>query len=1146
MMPRMLQQRRHRRARRLRECPALRPLALEQLEDRRVLAGTFNSTTGEFNFCVSTRFDATDAQIAAIKTAFQDASQILADATDGQHRFGTIRIVDDSGASQSSDYWIHQGAGRAYATYGQFGVQGQHVNLYYPDNIGSGDAAGNAYTIAHEHIHHAYAIADEYSGPDDDGSLPINDPKKAENAPYPAGGDSAALSFSLMDNYFSRGGHAGAGTTYTLNELSVDSNHDPDDDTWQSRMNKKADGTGKSDWDTIKDSKYPATVPAGLPVDAAPAAHNVTFEDGLGGLAAMVVLDRSGSMSSENRLPFAKAGAKVFTSFLEPGDGVGVASFETGTAVDFPLTKVVDAGTIAAANAAIDGISLGGSTNIGGGLLAGLGQITSQPDRSCNEIVVLLSDGDHNTGTSPAAATPELVKEGVTAITVGVGSGISSSGQATLQDIARQTGGKYYRVANSFDMVGLFFRLSLESTGNGLLTQAPVALATGEVKEVTAAVETGAENATLGITIADETDDVTLSVESPSGVVYTETTADPNVTFISSPNSKAFRIATPEGGTWKIILTAGTINTGQFEALAFAENDGVQLIAWVADDTLTYPETVVVHATPQYGGENVVGASVTGTVTRPDGSTVPIVLYDDGRTETGDPIPDDGIYSARFNNYSASGDGTYSFNLTVENTSGMTYGGEQLFAFAGAPSSSKPVPVFTRSASATAVVTNVPATIPQIVSVDPAQAYAGQSLSVTVMATDTNFVDGVTTASFGAGIDVTQVSVVDPLTAVVSIIVASDADLGTRDVRLTTGNEIAELLGGFRVEEPQGGDVTVKYRHGHLWIQGDASPSTLRVTTNSQGALIVEGLDGTTINGDTQPYTAWHVWHVSAWLGQGADKLSLVGVQLHGSLSAKLGGGPDTLEIIDSKIRSTVHVRHGGDSEVDRTHIESSVLRSAVFLYTSQGQDEVDVLDSQIRHTLFVHGPRYGGQGAVDLNLTDSELRGTLWLRLGSGDDQVQLNRSKIYGSLYAKLGDGENQVWMDETYIRHMVSIWGGAGDDQLALGQGNGSTWGLRAGGLAFYGQQGMDQVRTRESRLAWYANFELGDDDDTVSLESTDFSQSVNVLLGSGDDLLDLLAGGNEAHHFRVDGGGGTDTLQGSLDGTNDFDHIRRTRI
>ena len=83
--------------------------------------------SGGFNYCVSVRFNATNAQLDQIRTAFQNGSNVLLDATDGQHRFRRITIVNDSGASQSADYWVNSGPGRAYATYGRYGFRGEHV-----------------------------------------------------------------------------------------------------------------------------------------------------------------------------------------------------------------------------------------------------------------------------------------------------------------------------------------------------------------------------------------------------------------------------------------------------------------------------------------------------------------------------------------------------------------------------------------------------------------------------------------------------------------------------------------------------------------------------------------------------------------------------------------------------------------------------------------------------------------------------------------------------------------------------------------------------------------------------------------------------------------------------------------------------------
>lgn len=651
-----------------------------------VHAGNGSFESGAFNFCVSVRFNATTAQLNQIRTAFQNGSDALLDATDGQHRFDRVTIVNDSGASQSAEYWINAGSGRAYATYGRYGSRGEHVNLFFNSNFQANNGAdGDAYTIAHEHAHHAYGVADEYSGP----------AGTAEDAPPP---DTATLNYSLMDNYFTRGGRA-FGTNYTLNELCVASNHDPDEDTWQEDMH------GESVWETIAgQTRFPATAPAGLPVDAAPASQAVIFVDGFGGLRAMLLLDRSGSMSIEQRLDFAKLGSKQFVDLLQGGDEVGVASFATSPSVDFPLATVTDA-VRTAAKSAIDSLSASGSTNIGGGLLTALGQLTAQSDRSCNEVIVLLSDGDHNTGTPPSAAIPRLRSEGVTVLTVGVGSGISTAGQATLQDIASQTGGRFFRVASAADLMNVFIQLAAETSGSGLLARAPETVGNSEVQELDVLVEPGVEAAVFALTQDLASDDINLSLRTPSGDIITVADAsNPNTKVITSPNSTVFEISVPEAGVWQMIVNAGTVTNGQIDLLAFARHDGVYLNLSVENDIVVFPKAVRISATPIFEGEAVVGALVQGIVKRPDGSDVPITLLDNGLGA--DTIPGDGIYAATFSQYND--DGTYVFDLTANVSGASTFSGESLFISAGDPSSARQVPDFVRTASATAVVSGVP------------------------------------------------------------------------------------------------------------------------------------------------------------------------------------------------------------------------------------------------------------------------------------------------------------------------------------------------------------------------------------------------------------------------------------------------------
>ena len=100
-----------------------------------------------------------------------------------------------------------------------------------------------------------------------------------------------------------------------------------------------------------------------------------------------------------------------------------------------------------------------------------------------------------------------------------------------------------------------------------------------------------------------------------------------------------------------------------------------------------------------------------------------------------------------------------------------------------------------------AVFVNTPTdTVPQLASVTPNNAMAGETIDVNVSGLNTNFVEGTTTADFGAGATVNSVTVTNATAAVVNVTIDPDAAAGFRTVSLTTGTETAVLLNGFFVD----------------------------------------------------------------------------------------------------------------------------------------------------------------------------------------------------------------------------------------------------------------------------------------------------------------------------------------------------------
>jgi hypothetical protein len=102
----------------------------------------------------------------------------------------------------------------------------------------------------------------------------------------------------------------------------------------------------------------------------------------------------------------------------------------------------------------------------------------------------------------------------------------------------------------------------------------------------------------------------------------------------------------------------------------------------------------------------------------------------------------------------------------------------------------------------------------------PSTGAQNQSLNVQIVGSQTHWVQGTTTANFGPYITVTGVTVTDALHATVAITIPSSTPLTFYNVSLTTGGEVATILGGFTVVTGSPVLSVVNPPTGH---QGDAA-----------------------------------------------------------------------------------------------------------------------------------------------------------------------------------------------------------------------------------------------------------------------------------------------------------------------------------
>lgn len=176
-----------------------------------------------------------------------------------------------------------------------------------------------------------------------------------------------------------------------------------------------------------------------------------------------LILDSSGSMSSNDPQGLRRTAAKRFIDGLIEGDRVAVVDFDSSAVLRQPLTGDFDA-----AKAAVDLINSSGGTSITAGVSTAHGELIGNGDPDHALVEILLTDG---VGSYSAGLTQQAVDNDITMYTIGLGSGVDA---ALLQSIAQATGGQYFPVASADDLPDVFDRIGGElgdtdTDGDGLL-----------------------------------------------------------------------------------------------------------------------------------------------------------------------------------------------------------------------------------------------------------------------------------------------------------------------------------------------------------------------------------------------------------------------------------------------------------------------------------------------------------------------------------------------------------------------------------------------------------------------------------------------------------------------------------------------------
>lgn len=169
-----------------------------------------------------------------------------------------------------------------------------------------------------------------------------------------------------------------------------------------------------------------------------------------------IVLDKSGSMGSENKMREARNAAITALRMLRHGDVFSVITYDNSARVIIPATAVTAKNRDHVIEQ-IQSIRTGGSTALFGGVSLGASEVRKNSKENFVNRIILLSDGLANVGPSSPAQLgrfgASLIKENISVSTIGVGVDYNED---LMTSLSQNSDGNFYYVENSSDLPRIF------------------------------------------------------------------------------------------------------------------------------------------------------------------------------------------------------------------------------------------------------------------------------------------------------------------------------------------------------------------------------------------------------------------------------------------------------------------------------------------------------------------------------------------------------------------------------------------------------------------------------------------------------------------------------------------------------------------
>jgi hypothetical protein len=364
------------------------------------------------------------------------------------------------------------------------------------------------------------------------------------------------------------------------------------------------------------------------------------------------------------------------------------------------------------------------------------------------------------------------------------------------------------------------------------------------------------------------------------------------------------------------------------------------------------------------------------------------------------------------------------------------------------------------------------------------------------------------------------------------------------------------------------GNVSVSVSGGSLLVRGNNSSNQIAIVQLDAGEYAVVGLNGTKVNGGTDPVVKSGVDNnididlkkgndvvgigndietLSQWaegfgieipdatlpagapsqlkvprnlnirLSDGNDAAAVI-AKVDSQFIADLGNGNDSLIVQGSKVGGDFIVR-GGNGH-DLLYTDGTEVARTYNANMGNGRNAVELWNSSIGRSAVI----ISGKDGDVIDIADSAIEDNLIVRTGSGHDEVYAHSHGAEGMVVGNnvdINTGSGNDYVDVAGdIDNLLVLVTGNGNDEVFLED-------LEAEDLVAVLGSGNDYMEAVNVEIGDNALLDAGSGNDRVYIEDSIVDDVFTALMGSGNDFLEIC--NSVAKKANLQGGSGKDELR-----------------